>query len=106
MFVGVNGQSMWEKYAPLMVICCATHTIQRTLNSDWITLRAHPVLSCPFWPCNHRMCVIAKRDWAVSTGLDMQQDMEIAKALPHMSAPNPVFEYRSRLCSNAPGAMY
>ena len=24
------------------------------------TLRVKPVLSCPTWPCNHRMCVIAK----------------------------------------------
>ena len=25
------------------------------------TLRVCPVLSCPLWPCDHRMCVFAKR---------------------------------------------
>ena len=40
-----------------------------------------------------------QRDWAVSIGLHMQQDMDISKASPHLGAPLPLFclVWRSRL---------
>ena len=38
-------------------------------------------------------------DWAVSTGSHMQQDIDIFFARPHLGAPIPLFEYRSRLKS-------
>ena len=38
-----------------------------------------------------------QRDWAVSIGSHMQQDMDISKAPPRLGAPIPLFEYRSRL---------
>ena len=43
------------------------------------------------------MCVIATRDWAVSIGSHMQQDMDISKAPPHLDAPFALFEHHSRL---------
>ena len=36
-----------------------------------------------------------QRDWAVSIGSHMQQDMDISEAPPHRDAPIPMFEYRS-----------
>ena len=38
-----------------------------------------------------------QRDWAASIGSHMQQDIDIAKAPPHLGAPIPVSERRSRL---------
>ena len=41
-------------------------------------------------------CVSSPRDWAVSTGSHMQQGMDISQAPPHLGAPIPLFEFRSR----------
>ena len=41
--------------------------------------------------------VCRQRDWTVSIGSHMQQDMDISRAPPHRSAPIPLFEHRSRL---------
>ena len=38
-----------------------------------------------------------QRDWAVSMDSHMQQDIDISKAPPHLGAPIPLFEHRSRL---------
>ena len=64
-------------------------------TTHWTTHRVYPVLWCPLWPCFHHMCVIAKE--TVTIGSHMQQDIDIAKALPHLGAPIPLFEHRSRL---------
>ena len=42
-------------------------------------------------------CVSSPRDWAVSIGSHMQQDMGVSIAPPHLVAPIPLFEHRSRL---------
>ena len=38
-----------------------------------------------------------QRQWAVSIGSHMQQDIDISEAPPHPGAPIPLFEYRSLL---------
>ena len=65
----------------------------RNPPTHWTTLRENPVLSCPPWPCDRCMCVIAKG--AVSIGSHMQQDMGFSKARPQLGAPIRLFEYRS-----------
>ena len=65
---GSSGRS--RASPPVLRACClmscwAPRVVRRTQQS---------VLSCPLWPCTHRMCVIAKE-----TGL----------------SPIPMFEYRS-----------
>ena len=41
--------------------CLSTCRWSRLANHrHWGPLCVSPVLSCPLWPCNHRMCVIAK----------------------------------------------
>ena len=50
------------------------------------TIRVYPVLSCRLWPLYHRMCVSSPRDWAVSTGSHIQQDIVISKAPAHLGA--------------------
>ena len=41
--------------------CSSTYRWTRlATHRHWGPLCVYPVLSCPLWPCNHRMCVIAK----------------------------------------------
>ena len=65
--------------------------------THWTTLRVYPVLSMPTLAVQPPHVWHRQRDWAVSTGSHMQQDMDISQALPHLGAPIPLFEYRSRL---------
>ena len=50
--------------------------------TQWDNTLVKSVLCCPHHPCIHRMCVIARKDCAVSSGSQMQQDMEISLAPP------------------------
>ena len=63
-------------------------------HRHWGPLHVYPELLCQLWPCNQHVCH-RQRDWAVSIGSHMQQDMDISEALPHLGAPIPLFEYRS-----------
>ena len=41
--------------------CPSTYRWARlATHRHWGPLCVYPVLLCPLWPCNHRMCVIAK----------------------------------------------
>ena len=67
----------------------STGTVDHTLCVSRALM--HTLAALPPHVC-HR-----QRDWAVSIGSHMQQDIDIAKAPPHLGAPVPLFEYRSRL---------
>ena len=52
----------------LLSLVSSLSVFPRSLSSCLI------VLSCSQWPCHNRMCIIAKRRRAVSTGSRMQRD--------------------------------
>ena len=61
----------------------------RNPPTHWTTLRVHPVLSMPTLAVQPPHVCHHQRDWAVSIGSHMQQDMGISQAPPHPGAPFP-----------------
>ena len=82
---------------------CLSSTFARVLVS--ITYRWDR-LPTPCGPCSRAhfgrlatACVSSPRDWTVSIGSHMQQNIDMFKAPPHLGAPIPLFGHRSHLKS-------
>ena len=56
-----KGSGSYAHFCPRPWLSTCRWARQATHRHNGTTLSVQPALWCPFWPCTHRMCVIAKR---------------------------------------------
>ena len=78
--------------------CSSTYPWARlATHRHWGPLCVYTVLSWPTMAALTPHVCHRQRNWAVSIGSHMQQDIDISKAPPHLGAPVALFEHHSRL---------